>query len=79
MAFGSELSVNLHPPIMDVFVSRDWHLVHMRDGLSFLLHLLMCTPHATSSESLLARLGVVEYAWAVWSDLVVLASCRICP
>ena len=34
---------------------------------------------ATSSESLLARNGVVEYAWIVWSDPVVLASFRIWP
>ena len=25
------LAVNLQPPRMWVFVSRDWHLVHMRD------------------------------------------------
>ena len=31
-------AVNLHPPSMCVFVSGDWHLVHMRDGLCFLLH-----------------------------------------
>ena len=49
------LAVNLQPPSMCVFVSGDWHLVHMRDGLCFLLHLWMRTPHATSLESLLAR------------------------
>ena len=73
------LAVNLHPSSMCVFVSWDWYLVHMRDGLCFLLHLWICTPHATSNESLLARKGAVEYAWIVWSDLVVLASCRIWP
>ena len=70
-------AVNLQPPSMCVFVSSDWHLVHMRDGLCFLLHLWLCTPHATSSESLLARKGVVEYACIVWSDPVVLASRKI--
>ncbi len=49
------LAVYLHPPRMCVFVSGDWHLVQMRDGLCFLLHLCICTPHATSKESLLAR------------------------
>ena len=44
----------------------------------FLLHLWMCTPHATSSESLQARKGGVEYACMVWSDPVVLASRKIC-
>ena len=73
------LAVNLHPPRMWVLVSGDWHLVHMRFGLCFLLHLCICTPQATSSESLLARYGAVEYACIVWSDPVVLASCRIFP
>ena len=73
------LAVYLYPPRICVFVSGDRHLVHMRDGLCFLLHLWICTSHATSNESLLARYGVVEYAWIVWSDLVVQASCRICP
>jgi len=73
------LAVNLQPPSMWVFVRGDWHLVHMRDGLCFLLHLWMCTPHATSSESLLARKGVVEYAWIVWSEPLVLASFKIFP
>jgi hypothetical protein len=49
------LAVNLQPPMMFVFVSGDWHSVHMRDGLCFLLHLRICNPNATSSESLLAR------------------------
>ena len=49
------LAVYLQPPSMWVFVSGDYHLVHIRVGLCFLLHLWMCTPHATSSESLLAR------------------------
>ncbi len=71
------LAVNLQPPSMCVFVSGDLHLVHMKDGLFFLLHAWICTLHATSSESLLARKGVVEYAWIVWSDPVVLASFRI--
>ena len=48
-------AVYLQPLMMCVFVSGDWHLVHMRDGLCYLLHLLMCSPHATSSESLLSR------------------------
>ena len=71
--------MNLHPPRMCVFVSGDWHLVQMRDGLCFRLHLCICTPHATSNESLLSRYGAVEYACIVWSDHVVLALCRICP
>ena len=71
------LAVNLQPPRMCVFVSGDWHLVHTRDKLCFLLHMWMCTPHATSIESLLAQKGDVEYACIVWSDPVVLASCRI--
>ena len=62
---------------MCVYVSGDWHLVHMRDVMCFLLHLWMCTPHATSIESLLTRKGVVEYACIVWSDHVVLALCSI--
>ena len=73
------LAVNLQPLSMCVFVSGDWHLVHMRDGLCFLLHLWTCTPHATSSEFLLARKGAVEYAWMVWSEPLVLASFRIFP
>jgi len=71
------LAVNLQPPSMCVFVSGDWHLVHMRDGLCFLLHMWMCTPHANSSESLLARKGDVEYACIIWSDPEVLASRKI--
>jgi len=71
------LAVNRQPPSMCVFVSGGWHLVHMRDGLCFLLHLWMCTPHAISRESLLARKVTVEYACIVWSDPVVLASCKI--
>ncbi len=55
------LAVNRQPPSRCVFVSGDWHLVHMRDGLCFLLHLWMYTPHATYSKSLLARQGAVEY------------------
>jgi hypothetical protein len=47
--------------------------------MRFLLHLWICTPHATSNESLLARYGADEYACIVWSDPVVLASCRIFP
>jgi len=73
------LAVNLQAPSMCVFVSGDCHLVHMRDGLCFLLQLWICTPHATSRESLMARKGAVEYAWIVWSDPVVLASCRMFP
>ena len=69
--------MNLQPPSICVFVSGDSHLVHMRDGLCFLLHVWMCTPHATSNESLLARKGDVEYAWIVWSKPLVLASFRI--
>jgi hypothetical protein len=71
------LAVNLQPPSMCVLVSEDCHLVHMRDGLCFLLHLRICTPQATSIESILSRKGVVGYACIVWSDLVVIASCRI--
>ena len=71
------LAVNLQPPRMCVFVSGDWHLVHMKDELCFLLHMWMCTPHATSIESLLTQKGDVEYACIVWSDHVVLASCMI--
>jgi hypothetical protein len=71
------LAMYLQPPSMCVFVSEDWHFVHMRDGQCFLLHLWMCTPQATSSESLLARKGALEYAWIVWSDPEVLAVCRI--
>ncbi len=33
------LAVNLQPPRMCVFVSGLMHLVHMRDGLCFLLHI----------------------------------------
>ena len=73
------LAVNMQPPSMCVFVSEDCHLIHMRDGLCFLLRLWMCTPHATSRESLLARKDDVEYAWIVWSDPAVLASCRSFP
>ena len=77
--FVLSLAVNLQPPSMCVFVSGVWLWVHMRDGLCFHLHLWICTPHATSGEFLLARKGIVEYAWIVWSDPVVLASCRIFP
>ena len=72
------LAVNLQPPSMCVFVSGDWHLVHMmRDVLCFLMHIWMCTPRATSSEPLLARKGDVEYACIVSSDPAVLASFRM--
>ena len=71
------LAANLQPPSMCVFVSGDLHLVHTRDGVCFLFHLWMCTPHATSNESLLARKGDVEYACIIWSDPVVLASFKI--
>ena len=71
------LTVNLQPPRMCAFVSGDRHLVHVMDGLCFLLHLWMCTSHVTSSESLLARKGAIEHACIVWSNLVVLALCRI--
>ncbi len=37
----------------------------------------MCTPHATSSESLLARKGAVEYACIVLSDPAVLVPRKI--
>jgi hypothetical protein len=37
----------------------------------------MFTRHATYSESLLARKGDVEYACILWSEPVVLVSCRI--
>ena len=66
------LAVNLQPPSMCVFVSGDWHLVHMKVGLCFLLHLWMCTPHTTSRESLLALKGAVEYAWIAWSETLAL-------
>jgi len=71
------LAVYLQPPSMRVFINRDWHFVHMRDGLCFLLHMWMCTPHATSRESRLARKGAVEYAWIVKSAPDVLALCMI--
>ena len=71
------LAMTRQPPSMCVCVSGNWHLVHMRGGLCFLLHLWMCTPHATLSESLLARKGGVEYACIVWSDPLALASCKI--
>ena len=32
-------AVNLQPPSMCVFVSGEWHLMHTRDGLCFLLHM----------------------------------------
>jgi len=72
-------AVNLQPQSMCVFASGDWHLVHMTDKLCFLLHLWMCTPQASSSESLLVRKGAVEYVWMVWSEPLVLTSFRICP
>ncbi len=62
---GLILTLYLQPPRMCVLVSGDWHFVHMRDGLCFLLHLRMYTTHATFSESLLARKGAVEYACIV--------------
>ena len=80
MTFSSELGgESATPKYVCVFVSGDWHLVHMSDELSFLLHLWISTPHATSSESLLYLKGDVEYAWIVWSEPLVLASFRICP
>ena len=69
--------MNLQPPSICAFVSGDWRFVHMRDLMCFLLHMRLFTPHATSNESLLARKGAAEYAWIVWSDLVVLASFKI--
>jgi hypothetical protein len=78
VAFNSELGgESASSKYVCVFVSRDWHLVHMRDRLCFLLHLWMCTPHASSIESLLAWKVVLEHACIVWSDPMVLASCRI--
>ena len=56
----------LQPPSRCAFVSGDCHFVHARDGLCFLLYLWMCTPHATSKESLLARKDGMEHGlWRV--------------
>jgi len=71
------LAVYLQPHMMCVFVSGDMHFVHMRDGLCFLLHPWMSTPHAIFSESLLAPKCDVEYACIVCSDSEVLAMYRI--
>ncbi len=49
------LVVVLHPPKMCVLFSGEWHFVHVSVGLCFLLHLCICTPQATSSESRRAR------------------------
>ena len=58
--FTLSLAVNMQPPSMWVFVSGVLHFVQMREGLCFLLHLWMCTPRATSNESLLARYSADE-------------------
>ena len=80
MAFSSELcNESIASKYVCVFVSGDWHLVHIRVELCFILHLWMCTPHATSMESLLPLKGAIEYAWIVWYEPLVLASLRICP
>ena len=52
--FILSLAVNLQPPSIWVFVRGDWHLVHIRDAPCFFLYMWICTPHATSSDSLLA-------------------------
>jgi hypothetical protein len=71
VAFSFELS-SVYVASQDACVcKRELAFFHMKDGLCFLLHLWMCTPHATSSESLLARKGVVEYACFAWSGLEV--------
>ena len=78
MALNSELNgVSAASQDVCVFISGDWHFVHMRDELCFLLYLWICTPHATSSESLLVRKGDAEYACIVWFDPEVLVLCRI--
>jgi hypothetical protein len=71
------LAVYVQPPSMCVFVSGDWYFVRMMDGLCFLLHLWMCTLHATSKESLLTWRDAVEFAWIVRSDPEALALCTI--
>ncbi len=71
--------MNLQPSSLCVLARGDWHLVHMKDKMCFLLYLWIYTPHATSSQSLLARKGAVEYAWIMWSEPLVLASFTICP
>ena len=76
MAFSSELNSVFAASHDMCACNGDWHFVHMRDGMCFLL-MWMCTLNATSSESLLVRKGEVEYACIVWSDLEVLALCRI--
>jgi hypothetical protein len=77
VAFNSELGGEFATS-KDVRVcERGVALSVYEGGAVLFLHMWMCTPQATSNESRLARKGVVEYACIVWSDLVVLASCRI--
>ena len=60
-------AVWLHPPRMCVLFKGDWHFEQLGVGPVLLLHLCMCTPHATSRASRRARYGDVEYACMVWS------------
>ena len=77
MAFHSELGGESAASKCVCVCERGFALYAYEGRAEFLLHLEICTPHATSSESLLARKGVVEYACIVWSEPVVLASFRI--
>ena len=77
MSVRSELSIVSTASHNVCVCERGLAFLHMRDGMCFLLHLWMCTPHATSNVYRLARKGVVEYACIVWFDSEFLALCRI--
>jgi hypothetical protein len=77
VTFNSELGGEFAASKYVCVCERRLVLGALRDGLCLLLHLWMWTPHATASKYLLARKGVVEYACIVWSEPLVLASCKI--
>jgi hypothetical protein len=79
VAFGSELGGE--STASEYVRVCEWGLAlgaYERRAICF-LHLWMCTPHATSTESLLVRKGAVDYACIVWSEPLVLVSLRIFP
>ncbi len=51
--------------------------MHVREGPCFLRHWCTCTPRMTSSASRLARYGVLECAFMMWSAPSSLACCSI--
>ena len=60
-------AVCLRPPSMWVLFRGGRHFVRVGVDPCFLLLLCTWTPHVTSSESLRALYGAVEYPWMMWS------------